>query len=323
MAKAFGDFDLSNFWEDSDYARKDYVEEPLSDDLISSVEAELGRRLPPSYLELMKTQNGGIPRDTRFPTTVPTSWAKDHVAITGILGVGRAKTYSLCGELGSTFMQEMWGYPDWGICVCDCPSAGHDMIMLDYRSCGSDGEPEIVHVDQERDFKITFLARNFETFIRGLVNESVYDTSEEDLKADLQKIDNGSFSSLLTQLISSTGDPTYGTRIRALCRTLTSQKGCFALHADDLSLLVYDLLFYLYTVSNKLTSRDEYLKIYPSMIAFGDGEFTTGGYGPDFVKDWITKRLKQGEIIKGPSGELVFSEKFLNEFHRTIKGFVP
>ncbi len=133
----------------------------------------------------MKIQNGGIPRNRRFPTEVPTSWSKDHVAISGILGIGRKKTYSLCGKLGSKFMQEEWGYPDIGICIPNCPSAGHDMIMLDYRKCGRQGEPEVVHVDQESDYKITFLAKDFEAFIRGLVNESVYDTSAEDLKNNL------------------------------------------------------------------------------------------------------------------------------------------
>ena len=38
-----------------------------------------------------------IPVNTCFPTDVPTSWAKDHVAITGIFGIGRKKSYSLCG----------------------------------------------------------------------------------------------------------------------------------------------------------------------------------------------------------------------------------
>lgn len=321
MAKIFDGFDLANFWEDSDYARKEYVEEPLSDDLVSSIEEELGVRLPASYLELMRTQNGGIPRSTRFPTKTRTSWAKDHVAITGIFGVGRNKTYSLCGELGSIFMQEEWGYPGWGICVCDCPSAGHDMIMLDYRNCGRNREPEVVHVDQELDYKVTFLAKNFEAFIQGLVNESVYDTSADDLKNALNKIDSGSFSSLLTQLISNSGDPAWGTRIRSLCRKLTKEKGHFDLHADDLSLLVYDLLFYLYTMSNKVTDKAEYLEVYEVMVAFGDGEFTTGGYGPDFIEDWITNRLKHGEIVMGPSGGLVFSDKFLGEFNQKIKHF--
>lgn len=43
------------------------------------------------------------------------------------------------------------------------------MIFFDYRECGPQGEPKVVHVDQEMDYKITFLADNFEEFIRGLV----------------------------------------------------------------------------------------------------------------------------------------------------------
>ncbi|WP_217701015.1 SMI1/KNR4 family protein [Hymenobacter sp. CRA2] len=169
------DLDLSTFWEDSDYARKAYVEAPPTPELIRSVEAELGYKLPAFYLWLMQSQNGGIPRNTCFPTAQPTSWADDHVAITGIAGIGRSKSYSLCGELGSQFMLDEWGYPPIGVCVCDCPSAGHDMIMLDYSACGPEGEPTVVHVDQESDYKITFLAPDFETFVRGLVNEEAYD----------------------------------------------------------------------------------------------------------------------------------------------------
>ena len=66
-------------------------------------------------------------------------------------------------------MIDDWEYPAIGVAICDCPSAGHDMI--DYRECSPQGEPKIVHIDQECDYKITPLADNFEEFIRGLVNE--------------------------------------------------------------------------------------------------------------------------------------------------------
>ena len=168
----FADYNFSDFWDDDDYSLKEYVEEPPSDELIKSIEKELGGyKLPESYIELMKMHNGGETAKTCFPTNEPTSWAEDHIAITGIKGIGRTKCYSLCGELGSNFMKEDWGYPDIGICIADCPSAGHDMIMLDYSECGKNGEPKVVHVDQEHDYKITFLANNFEAFVRGLIGK--------------------------------------------------------------------------------------------------------------------------------------------------------
>ena len=178
MSNAFNDFDLKNFWEESDYAEENYVSEALTDSLLKSIEDTLGYKLPDSYIELMKNQNGGPPTNCAFPTKEPTSWAEDHVAIYGIMGIGRNKPYSLCGELGSQFMMDEWEYPDIGVYFGDCPSAGHDMICLDYRKNGKGGEPQVVHVDQESDYKITFLADNFEGFIKGLVNEDVYDIDE-------------------------------------------------------------------------------------------------------------------------------------------------
>lgn len=195
----FEGFDLTNFWDDNWYALKEYVSDPPSDELIASVEEELGYKLPAAYIWLMKQHNGGIPMNTCYPCDEPTCWADDHVAITGIFGIGREKNCSLCGEMGSQFMIDEWEYPAIGVAICDCPSAGHDMIFLDYRACGPQGEPAVVHVDQENDYKITHLADSFEEFVRGLEHESLYDPDEdvEDLEddADEEKTDRkGSFA---------------------------------------------------------------------------------------------------------------------------------
>ncbi|MHC5310978.1 SMI1/KNR4 family protein [Myroides sp. LJL116] len=179
--KIFHDFDFTDFWDDCDYSRKEYTEPFPTEQIIESIEKELGYKLPASYIELMQMHNGGLVKKCCFATTQATSWSDDHCAITGIMGIGKDKSYSLCGELGSQFMIEEWGYPDTGIYICDCPSAGHDMVMLDYEKCGKDGEPEVVHVDQEDDYRKTFLAKDFETFIRGLVEEEDFmDEQEED-----------------------------------------------------------------------------------------------------------------------------------------------
>lgn len=44
----FNDFDFSDFWDDSEYSINEYVEEFPSDELIHSVEQELGYKLPAS-----------------------------------------------------------------------------------------------------------------------------------------------------------------------------------------------------------------------------------------------------------------------------------
>ena len=177
MASYFEDFDLSDFWEENEYATNSYVSPAPTDEIVASVEAELGYKLPASYIELMQQQNGGMPRRLAFPTSQSTSWADDHVAISGIYSIGREKRGSLCGEVGHQYWIDNWGYPAIGIYFADCPSAGHDMICMDYRKNGPTGEPEIVHVDQESDYKITFLAPDFANFIKGLVDETEFDLS--------------------------------------------------------------------------------------------------------------------------------------------------
>ena len=172
MAQAFADFDVEQFWEPSEYAIKEYVGAPLTDEAVAAVERELGYKLPASYVELMRFQNGGIPRRKNHRTNEPTSWSEDHVAISGIYSIGSEKPCSLCGEVGSRFWAEEWGYPDIGIYFADCPSAGHDMLCLDYRTCGPTGEPQVVHIDQESDYKIVLVAESFEAFIRGLEDDS-------------------------------------------------------------------------------------------------------------------------------------------------------
>ena len=72
----FEDFDLTNFWDDNWYALKEYISEPPSDELIASVEEELGYKLPAAYIWLMKQHNGGIPVNTCYPCDEPTCWAE-------------------------------------------------------------------------------------------------------------------------------------------------------------------------------------------------------------------------------------------------------
>lgn len=170
--------DFADFWDKSKYAEEAYMSEYPDDQLIESLEKELGYKLPASYIWLMKQHNGGMPLFDCFLTSTATSWAEDHIAISGIMGIGRDKDYAIGGGLGSQFMIEEWGYPNIGIAICDCPSAGHDMVFLDYRSCGSQGEPCVIHIDQEQDYFITNLADTFEDFICRLVNHEYFEENE-------------------------------------------------------------------------------------------------------------------------------------------------
>lgn len=175
MRSNFSGFDMSRFWAASEYADREYVGERITDKLVAFVERDLGYSVPRAYIELAKHKNGGYPRKTNHRTKERTSWAKDHIAITGIYSIGRKRPCSLCGEFGSKFWVEEWGYPPIGVYFADCPSAGHDMVCLDYRACGPNGEPQVVHVDQELEYKITLVAANFEVCIRGLESDEAFE----------------------------------------------------------------------------------------------------------------------------------------------------
>ena len=133
-------------FEDDEY----YTGPPLTDALITSAERSLGVRLPSSYLDVLRTRNGGVPKARCFPTSFPTSWANDHVELSGIRGLGGTWGIESESALGSRALVREWGYPDIGLVLCDMPSGGHDAIMLDYRGCGPEAEPSVAYVDEDR-----------------------------------------------------------------------------------------------------------------------------------------------------------------------------
>ena len=161
---------LIGLWDESPLDDP-YVEQPPSKALVLSIEEQLGYFLPSAYKELAQLRNGGLLRRNAHPSPRPTTWAQDHVAVTGIFAVGRSAEFSLCGGLGQALWLDEWGYPRLGVYFADTPSAGHDMLALDYRQCGPVGEPAVVHVDQEVGYVITPIAPTFDAFIAGLVVE--------------------------------------------------------------------------------------------------------------------------------------------------------
>lgn len=313
------DVDLDSFWDDSSYALDNYVEPPPSEALIASIEAELGYRLPAAFLELARRHNGGIPRRSCFPMDEPTGWADDHIAISGLYAIGRTAKYSLCGERGVTFMQREWGYPPIGIAIADTPSAGHELIMLDYRECGPAGEPQVVHVDQEADYRITVVAPDFATFIRGLVSEDVFDTSEDDRTAAVAAVEHGAFSPIVIRALAAAGPRLPGGEraLRALGRQIVDAKGHFSLHADDLSIVMYGSMFWLYSQLTTAKSFEDFAlrapeqmdyerPCYELMVVSGyvaqPYGFRTGGWAEGFVRDWWDASIEHGDIIQNAHG---------------------
>ena len=177
----FEGIDFSDFWKDGEWADS-YLSDPVTDEMIQSVEEELGYKLPESYIALMRQHNGGCPKK---------NFVKGSGAIIeGIYGIGREKSNSLCGGTGYSNWIDGWGYPAIGIPICDTFTAGHDMIFLDYSECGRDGEPKVVHIDQESDYELSPIAENFEEFIGLLQTEEEYEDDEENFKEEVEFVES-------------------------------------------------------------------------------------------------------------------------------------
>lgn len=313
----FPDLDLSQFWDDDELALEEYVDEAPTDALIASIESELGYKLPQSYITLMKLHNGGIPYATCFPLPAePEEADADYIEITGFLSIGRKKMNSLCGAAGNKLFKDAWHYPDYGVYICDCPSAGFDLILLDYRACGADGEPSVAYVNME-DNEVITLAPDFAAFVQGLVDESELVALEENRAYEIKMTEEGTFSPLLIRICRNCGIPQAEQWIRSVARKVVEEKNYFALHEDPLSWLMYDLQYLLYSFAFPKASVKQYLHDYPLILA-EDGEFCTNGYAPAFVADWMETRIKEGKLIQpgvmiGQKNSLVFTTETMEQ----------
>ncbi|CAE7854807.1 unnamed protein product [Symbiodinium microadriaticum] len=143
---------------------------------LKHAEEKLDYKLPESFKQLLQFRRGGGEVARACFAATGTSWAKDHVHIGELMGFNDDEEDM--SILGTSFWIDEWEYPAIGVACCMCPSGGHDLIWLDYSKCGRQGEPRVVHVDQEFDMKITHLADDFASFVRGLKTEEEFESSD-------------------------------------------------------------------------------------------------------------------------------------------------
>ena len=336
--------DLSNFWDESEYTYCIYTGPPIKEEDVHHAERKLGYILPQSYIELLKNKNGGVPKNTCFPLRKTKHQTKDHIKISSIQGINDHKL-SLLGTQGSQFMIVEWGYPKIGIVICDCPSGGHDVVMLDYRKNKLNKEPSVVHVDiSGQQPKITRLANCLGDFILGLVHKSAYEPSvEAEIQQSLEKVNEGSFSPVLCEAAKLIRNhvPNAEHKLRLLGRELVERKHGFNLHNDNLSFLMYDFLFLLFSQICYPKSREYYLEgenkernyqkpFYALMVALNDGQkqygFCTEGYCVDFVRDWWNDRLAKSELIEISTGYTLSQDakaRIIRELDKLERGIFP
>lgn len=178
---------------------------PVSEAIINKAEEELGVKLPQSYLQLLREQNGGAIRSNAHPASEPNNWAEDHVQIDYLMGIEEGE-----GILASAYLIEEWDMPK-GLVLLS--GDGHSWVALDYRLTREN--PSVIYIDNESG-QLFELAPSFEVFLEGLYTAEVVledyeyeeeiELSEEQVAAGL---DSDDLETLILSLNHLEADPDF------------------------------------------------------------------------------------------------------------------
>lgn len=303
----FNDMFIRRFWNDNDPDADLYMDDPAGSIQVAQVEKELDYQLPESYVRLMRNHNGGIPYNTCFP--LPDG---NYIEISGFFSIGKQMSNSLCGSAGNKLFKQSWGYPDYGVYIADTDTEDMDLILLDYRQCGPDGEPAVACVNAERQ-TVMLLAPDFETFVLQLK-----ELEEVEMNRDaIDMVENDDFSPLLIRICRHCGLPQAESWFRAVARQIVDEQQQFILGNDPTSYLMYDLQYMLYTFAFPKAPVTQYLQEYPLILA-EDGDFTTNGYDAESVAKWMEGRVREGKLkvagqMIGQKNCMVFTTEAMTE----------
>ena len=157
--------------------KSQYVKENNYDELLESrvkeVENIIGYKIPKSYIEFLKIQNGGYLSD------------RYNKYLILIYGIAKTSNFHCSLEEEFLFLKDECEYPNIGIPFGETQSGGHDMYYMDYSSVDSEGEPRIVRIDNEGGTDRFFVAKNFEEFINMVYNnQDIYGTFLDTLSTE-------------------------------------------------------------------------------------------------------------------------------------------
>jgi hypothetical protein len=138
---------------------------PLTPEGVAGAERILGVRLPEDLLRLLRVRNGGRVAEAwdAFPYG-----SDDYVAFDRMDGIGEPGKDDTSALTDTPYLVKEWELPAGVVLLC---GDGHTWVALDYRSCGSSGEPSVVFLDTETrgGSAEVPLAPSFRGFVEGLM----------------------------------------------------------------------------------------------------------------------------------------------------------
>lgn len=305
--------EFTNFWNNYSFAVDYYVGAPLTQAMVDQVESETGYKLPASYINLLQSQNGGAPFKCNIRTKEPNSWSHNRVSIVGILGIDPDQSNSVIGQTGTAFMVEEWGYPQIGLYICDTPTAGHHIVMLDYRECGKQGEPKVVFVDQENDYKVTVIANDFASFLAALEPDEAFEEGDKVIDEALAKLETLSYAVPWKNLLSAAQFEFAGVLFKKIiASSIVANDGKVIVEGG--SFVLFDFCAQVVFDSHKVKSSEELISL---LRAAAIEDWT----GPEFfeaILNWWNQMIAEKKIVKGFWGGYRFSELAISELKKQL-----
>ena len=148
--------DKDIWWNDPSVVNYEKLDEVITDDMIIRIENKYNKKLPNSYVELLKQQNGGRLIKRYFFDDNDRIFIVD--SILGIPSVESTKisleykTDDIRNEIIEYELTAVW--PDDIIIFGNDESGGHANYIFDYSELNEQGEPKISYFDNEADEKI-------------------------------------------------------------------------------------------------------------------------------------------------------------------------
>ncbi|RZJ41868.1 MAG: SMI1/KNR4 family protein, partial [Chryseobacterium sp.] len=146
--------ELKNIWSVPKYLP--YIQAPLTDKIIHSAEDKLSVKLPKTYIELLKIQNGGY-----------INYGLPDIQHSQIYGIGENFPSILDDIWGEVKSEEIVSFELQNLIPFD--SDGHCFLCFDYRI--NTVEPQITYVDVDEDTS-KVIAENFDKYLDLLEFES-------------------------------------------------------------------------------------------------------------------------------------------------------
>jgi hypothetical protein len=140
---------------------------PIRESDIKRAENLFNVKLPKSYLDILRIQNGGSIIFNAHPSPKPTSWSDHSVNVDFIMGIGENN-----GILETPYYIKEWNMPEGLILIS---GQGHSWIAFDYRNTVEN--PSIVYIDNETE-EIFKIADSFESFLKNLYVEEMEEEIE-------------------------------------------------------------------------------------------------------------------------------------------------